>query len=97
MAHIGEKIILKFDQPLTASTDMGNVSHLIPSFHGGIAIPTEPGVAMHNPRFAASARTEEAHVAAIKAAKGMAMLGLRMILDSQLAEQALADFAKKDD
>lgn len=97
MAAFGEKILLEMDKPFNASTDMGNVSHFVPSFHGGIGIPAEPGVAMHNPRFAQAAGTDEAHAAAIKAAKGMAMLGLRVLLDSEVATKARVDFEKKDD
>ncbi|EFY84676.1 hypothetical protein J3459_017454 [Metarhizium acridum] len=95
MAAFGENILLKMDRALNASTDMGNVSHLVPSFHGGIGIPAEPGVAMHNPRFAAAAGTDEAHGAAIQAAKGMAMLGLRVLLDRKVAAQARLDFEKE--
>lgn len=97
MAAFGQKILLKIDRALNASTDMGNVSHFVPSFHGGIGIPAEPGVAMHNPRFAAAAGTDEAHGAAIQAAKGMAMLGLRVLLDSKVAAQARLDFEKDDE
>lgn len=97
MAAFGEKILLQMDKPFNASTDMGNVSHFVPSFHGGIGIPAEPGVAMHNPRFAGAAGTDEAHAAAIKAAKGMAMLGLRVLLDSEVATKARVDFEQKDE
>ncbi|KAK2595485.1 hypothetical protein QQS21_006825 [Conoideocrella luteorostrata] len=97
MAEYGEYIQLEMDKPFNASTDMGNVSHYVPSFHGGIAIPAESGVAMHNPRFAAAAATDEAHAAAIKAAKGMAMLALRVLLDEEVATKARADFQKRDD
>ncbi|TWU72681.1 hypothetical protein ED733_003285 [Metarhizium rileyi] len=97
MAAMGKKVLLKTDQAFNASTDMGNVSHYVPSFHGGIAIPAEPGVAMHNPRFAAAAGTAEAHAAAIQAAKGMAMLGVRVLLDSEAAARARVDFDKRDD
>ncbi|KID65264.1 hypothetical protein MAN_06275, partial [Metarhizium hybridum] len=97
MAAFGQKILLKIDRALNASTDMGNVSHFVPSFHGGIGIPAEPGVAMHNPRFAAAAGTDEAHGAAIQAAKGMAMLGLRVLLDSKVAAQARLDFERDDE
>ncbi|KID65481.1 Peptidase M20 domain-containing protein 2 [Metarhizium brunneum] len=97
MAAFGQNIHLKIDRALNASTDMGNVSHFVPSFHGGIGIPAEPGVAMHNPRFAAAAGTDEAHGAAIQAAKGMAMLGLRVLLDSKVAAQARLDFERDDE
>lgn len=97
MAILGQRILLKQDKAFNASTDMGNVSHFVPSFHGAIAIPTEAGVAVHNPAFAAAAGTEEAHAAAMKAAKGMAMLGLRALLDEKVSAQARVDFEKVDE
>ncbi|KAK3900814.1 allantoate permease [Staphylotrichum tortipilum] len=53
MAHLGLKIKQEFLTPTEASTDMGNVSHLVPSFHGAFPIPTTPDVTAHNPKFAA--------------------------------------------
>ncbi|KAK2606807.1 hypothetical protein N8I77_005533 [Diaporthe amygdali] len=71
---------------------MGNVSHVVPSFHGIFGIPTEPGVAVHSRDFAGAASTEEAHRAALESAKGMAMLGLRVLAEAGLAERARDDF-----
>ena len=48
---------------------------------------------MHHPRFAGHAATDEAHRSAIRCAKGMAMLALRVLGDPKLAEAAKADFA----
>ena len=81
---------------MNASTDMGNVSHLVPSFHGAFTIPATPDVSGHNPKFAACAATDEAHEAALKSAKGMAMLGLRVLLDDVVAEGARGDFHKDE-
>jgi metal-dependent amidase/aminoacylase/carboxypeptidase family protein len=92
MATLGAKVMLKNDESYTASTDMGNVSYEVPSFHGTFPIPTEPGVSMHHPKFAAHAATDEAHKAAIQCAKGMAMLTLRVLTDAKLREAALNDF-----
>jgi metal-dependent amidase/aminoacylase/carboxypeptidase family protein len=92
MATLGETIMLKNDDSYTASTDMGNVSFEVPSFHGAFPIPTEPDVSMHHPKFAAHASTDEAHQAAIRCAKGMALLAVRAVLDPHLAEEARKDF-----
>ncbi|OAP55157.1 hypothetical protein AYL99_10857 [Fonsecaea erecta] len=97
MATIGEKIMVKNDESYTASTDMGNVSFEVPSFHGAFPIPTEPGVSMHHPGFAGHAATDEAHRAAIQCAKGMSMLALRVLTDPQLAEAARKDFEDFED
>lgn len=82
---------------MNASTDMGNVSHIVPSFHGAFIIPTTPDVAGHNPKFAAAAGTEEGHQAALKCAKGMAMLALRILTDEKVARAAWEDFQQDDE
>jgi len=54
------------------STDMGNVSQLVPSIHPTIAIaPSE--VLIHTPEFASAAASEAGHEGLMDAAKTMAM------------------------
>jgi amidohydrolase len=54
------------------STDMGNVSQVVPSIHAAIAIA--PGeVLIHTPEFAAAAASEAGHNGLLDAAKAMAM------------------------
>jgi amidohydrolase len=54
------------------STDMGNVSQVVPSIHPAIAIaPRE--VLIHTPEFAAAAASEAGHNGLLDAAKAMAM------------------------
>lgn len=96
MAYLGLKIKQEFLTPTEASTDMGNVSHLVPSFHGAFPIPTTPDVAAHNPKFAACAGTDEAHGSALNCAKGMAMLAIRVLTEDDVADGARRDFEKKD-
>lgn len=54
------------------STDMGNVSQLLPSIHPMIAIAS-PGVSIHTPEFATAAASEAGHEGLMDAAKAMAM------------------------
>lgn len=96
MAKGEEEVKFYAPKPQTASTDMGNVSHTVPSFHGAFCIPTAPGVAIHSPAFASAAAADKAHVAAIKCAKGMAMLALRVFFDGSVADEARRDFEKPD-
>lgn len=70
----------------------GNVSHVVPSFHGIFGVPTDPGVAVHSREFASAASTAEAHRAALESAKGMAMLGFRVLAEGGLADRAKDDF-----
>lgn len=97
MATMKEKVMLQQSRAFNASTDMGNVSHLVPSFHGAFSIPTGPDVALHNPAFAASAGTDEAYAAAIKCANGLAMLAVRVLLEEKTAVAAKEDFQSEDD
>jgi amidohydrolase len=67
------------------STDMGNVSQVVPSIHPTIAI-APPGVLIHTPEFAAAAASKAGHEGLMDAAKAMAMtvvdiLGQPGILD----------------
>lgn len=75
-----------------ASTDMGNVSYMLPSIHPVFAIPTEPGVGNHTPGFTAAAATEEAHKATIRASKGLAMTALDLYAGPELLKKAWAAF-----
>lgn len=56
---------------VVGSTDMGNVSHAVPSIHPMIAV-APPGVAIHTPEFARHARGPAGDVAAIDGAKALA-------------------------
>jgi len=54
------------------STDMGNVSQVVPSIHPMVAIAS-PEVLMHTPEFALAAASEAGHKGLLDAAKAMAM------------------------
>ena len=58
------------DTSIMASTDMGNVSHKVPSIHPSYAIGS--GEVNHTREFTAVANTQEAHSATLTAAKAMA-------------------------
>lgn len=93
---MGEDVRLRPKENFTASTDMGNVCHEVPGFHGAFAIPSEPDAALHSYKFADAAGKPAAHEAAIKSAKGMAMLALRVIADEALAGRARKDFDHRE-
>ncbi|KAJ4994184.1 aminoacylase 1-like 2 [Stagonosporopsis vannaccii] len=97
MDTFGTKIQVNQERMMNASTDMGNVSHIVPSFHGAFVIPAENDVSAHNPAFAACAGTDGAHNSALNCAKGMAMLAVRVLMDEDIARSAKEDFAKKDE
>jgi amidohydrolase len=73
------------------SSDMGNVSHVVPSIHPIYAIPAEAG--NHTAGFTAAAATPEAHRRTLRAATALAWTALDAYFDPTVLEQARADFA----
>ncbi|KAK4114816.1 hypothetical protein N656DRAFT_776992 [Canariomyces notabilis] len=81
---------MAFDEPadfLAGSTDMGDVCYECPGFHGAFGIPTKEGEANHTKGFAAAAGTQEAFELAMECAKGMALVGWRVLTDDDFAER----------
>lgn len=97
MAKLNNNVLRHQLKPLAASTDMGNVSYVVPSFHGAFSVACDNTVAMHSEPFATAAGTHEAHESAMKCAKGLAMLALSVLTDESLAQQARKDFENKED
>ncbi len=73
-------------QKVTASTDMGNVSHAIPSIHPMIGINSLPAV-NHQPEFTAHCITEEADLAVREGALTMAWTAIEMGENANLRER----------
>ncbi|GAB6857143.1 peptidase dimerization domain-containing protein [Microbacterium xylanilyticum] len=76
------------------STDMGNVSQVVPSIHPMIAILGETAVP-HNPAFTAAAATPAADDAAIDAALTMAWTVLDIAADAELRADLLRRTAER--
>jgi len=68
---------------VVASTDMGNVSHLVPSIHPMIAV-SPPDVPLHSAEFARWAASEQGDRAVLDGAKAMAMTVLDLWLTDGL-------------
>ncbi|KAH6988459.1 hypothetical protein EDB80DRAFT_755899 [Ilyonectria destructans] len=96
MTLMGGKVIERNDEPVTFSTDMGNVSYVVPAFHGSFGIPAPKDAMPHQRGFATAAGTDAAHDVAISCAKGMALLGWRVLTDDEVAEGAMRDFNDKE-
>ena len=78
------------------STDMGNVSHRVPSIHPMLAV-APAGVIIHNAEFATWAASEKGDAAVIDGAKALAMTALDLMSDRGLLDTAKADFAATAD
>jgi amidohydrolase len=81
------------DRPSRAmgSTDMGNVSALVPAIHPTIAVaPSE--VSVHTREFAACAASEEGHRGLMDAARAMAMTAIDVLIDADLRRRMKEEF-----
>ncbi len=82
------------DQKEFGSTDVGNVSQIIPTIHPVVAI-TSHTVPHHSPDFANIAVTDEAHERMIGAAKALAMTGVDFLSDAALRREITLAFKKR--
>ena len=76
------------------STDMGNVSQVLPAIHPYIGIAAE-GTPGHSTLFRDAAATPEAHESAFFAAKALALVAIDALSDPSLVERARADFEER--
>merc|ERR1712176_1035623 len=72
------------------STDMGNVSFVVPTIHPMFKIDAKYG--NHNPAFTEFAGSDDGHAQAIIAGKSMAMTCLDLFLQDGVMAQVKADF-----
>ncbi|MDP9235861.1 MAG: M20 family metallopeptidase [Chloroflexota bacterium] len=75
----------------TGSTDMGNVSQVVPSIHPTFGVGQM--IFNHTPEFVAASITDAAHDSMLKTAQALAMTGVDLALDPELVKSAKADFA----
>ncbi len=78
------------------STDMGNVSQLVPAIHPFVAI-APMGIAVHSTQFATAAASEVGIRGFIDSAKALAMTAVDLLSSPEVLNQAKEEFAKKDD
>jgi metal-dependent amidase/aminoacylase/carboxypeptidase family protein len=83
----------KMPSGTAGSTDMGNVSHRVPSIHPMIAC-APPNVVIHNPDFARWAGSDLGDKACIDGAKALAMTAIDYLTDASLRAMAAAEFAE---
>jgi metal-dependent amidase/aminoacylase/carboxypeptidase family protein len=88
----------RFEHPIShkipfGSTDMGNISHLIPCIHALISIAPK-GIANHSIEFAEAAASKEGIEALIDAAKSMAMTAVDLVTTPNIVKQVKGEFAE---
>ncbi len=92
LAGLGRGLGAKVDRPeFLGSTDMGDVSHVVPAIHPMIAVAPR-GVAIHTPEFATHARSESGDKAVLDGAVAMAETVVDLWTDSTLFREVRAAF-----
>jgi amidohydrolase len=88
--------VKEIPQGFAGSTDMGNVSHRVPSIHPMLAV-APAGVIIHNAEFAKWAASDKGDQAVIDGAKALAFTALDVMSDRGLLDTMKNDFeATKD-
>lgn len=77
------------------STDMGDVSHVVPSIHPYLAVVDEGTAQIHDHSFVAAAASERGLGTAMMAARTMAKTALRVLTDRDLRAALRAEFEEK--
>ena len=91
-ARLGRHVADVADVPVVGSTDMGNVSYVVPSIHPMIAA-APAHVAIHTPEFERCAAGEQGDAAVLDGARAMAMTIADLWLDPAALADARAAFA----
>jgi amidohydrolase len=73
------------------STDMGNVSHIVPAIHPSIAI-APPDIPVHTVEFRELAASDAGHAGLVDSAKAMAMTGIDVLVDGDLRKRMAEEF-----
>ncbi|KAG0293651.1 hypothetical protein BGZ98_002091, partial [Dissophora globulifera] len=100
-SDLGVKYISRAAQEAQAggSTDMGNVVHYLPGIHPlynivGLDGELDKDVTNHSYRFTEEAKTQVAHEATLRSAKGLALTGVDVLFEEGFSEAVKADFEK---
>jgi metal-dependent amidase/aminoacylase/carboxypeptidase family protein len=92
---LGRRMLLSDPERSFGSTDMGNVSQVVPGIHPGVAIAS-PGVVNHSPEFALAASSEAGIEGMLDAAKAMAMTIVDLVAIPEAMTKVKREFGKKN-
>jgi len=95
MQSLGRRTPLSAPGRSLGSTDMGNVSQVVPGIHPGVAI-VAPRVSHHSPEFALAATSEAGIEGMLDAAKAMAMTIVDLVSSPETVAQVKREFGKKN-
>ena len=92
LGQLGRQIVSAAAEHISGSTDMGNVSKLVPSIHPMISI-APPHVALHTQEFATYAASPDGDRAVVDGAKALAMTAIDVLCAAGLLDAMRASFA----
>ncbi|MBI5283704.1 MAG: M20 family metallopeptidase [Chloroflexi bacterium] len=85
------KMFIDLKDLSTGSSDMGNVSQVVPSIHPNFGVGASAFT--HSPEFTAAAITDAAHAGMLQTAQALAMTAIDIALEPGLLDAIKADFA----
>jgi len=94
MQSLGRKVKLADPSIAFGSTDMGNVSQLVPSIHPMVAIAPEE-VVVHSPQFASAAASEAGSRSLFDAAKALAMTVVDLVANPEIVTKIKEEFRQE--
>jgi len=93
MQLLGRKVRTPDPGEIHGSTDMGNVSQLVPSLHGFVAI-TSTKTALHTPEFASAAASEAGTHGLLDSSKALAMTIADLVSNPEIAIKVREEFQR---
>jgi amidohydrolase len=94
MQSLGRKVLLTDPSKAFGSTDMGNVSQIVPSIHPYVAIAPKE-VVSHSPEFAAAAASETGIKGMLDGAKALAMTVVDLVASPEIVNRIKREFGSK--
>jgi len=95
MQSLGRKVELTDPSRAFGSTDMGNVSQLVPSIHPMVAIAPEE-VSTHSLQFASAAASEAGSQGLFDAAKALAMTVVDLVANPEIVTKIKEEFRQEN-
>jgi metal-dependent amidase/aminoacylase/carboxypeptidase family protein len=93
MRALGRDPLLTEGRDAFGSTDMGNVSHIVPTIQPYVAVGR--GALIHTLEFAAAAASEDGMTGMLDAAKAMAMTAVDLLADPGKLDAVREEFARR--
>ena len=91
LTALGREVRLPLPNERMGSTDMGNVSHVVPALHPYVTIAPEE-VAGHSPEFRAASASPEGHAGLLDAAKALAMTAVDLFSNPERVDAAWEEY-----